>query len=142
MTAMLPDDVAAFLERQTRLFLLTRRRDGGPTIHPMTGFFADGRVAMSTYRKSVKARNVERDARVACLVVDGYGKDEVRAVLVRGRGRLETATLAARPTSSPAAPKVSDTITDRVADRMASGKRVLLAIEPDTAAFVGRLECE
>src|SRR5262249_59829875 len=53
----IPDDVAAFLGRHTRAFLLTRRRDGSPTIHPMTAFFADGRVTMTTYRKSAKARN-------------------------------------------------------------------------------------
>src|SRR5262245_60299068 len=144
----IPDDVAAFLGRHTRAFLLTRRRDGSPTIHPMTAFFADGRMTMSTYRKSAKARNVERDERAACLVVNGYGKDDVSAVLVRGRGRLRQATMAAMPTaerSEPDAsppPKVSDDVTARVAARMASGKRIFLDVEPDRVDGVQRLRTD
>jgi hypothetical protein len=138
----IPDDVAAFLGRHTRVFLLTRRRDGSPTIHPMTAFFADGRVTMTTYRKSAKARNVERDERAACLVVNGYGKDDVRAVLVRGRGRLRQATLAALPTAEREEPKVSGDVTARVAARMASGKRVFLDVEPDRVDGVQRLRTD
>ena len=138
----IPDDVAAFLGRHTRVFLLTRREDGAPTMHPMTGTFADGRVTMSTYRKSAKARNVERDPRAACLVVNGYGKDDVRGVLVRGRGNLRQATMAAPTAGTTEAPKVSGSVTARVADRMASGKRVFLDVEPDEAAFVQRLWSE
>jgi hypothetical protein len=138
----IPDDVAAFLGRHTRVFLLTRRRDGSPTIHPMTAFFADGRMTMTTYRKSAKARNVERDDRAACLVVNGYGKDDVRAVLVRGRGRLRQATLAALPTAEREEPKVSDDVTARVAARMASGKRIFLDVEPDRVDAVQRLRTD
>jgi hypothetical protein len=139
----IPDDIAAFLGRHTRVYLLTRRRDGSPTIHPMTAFFADGRITMTTYRKSAKARNVERDERAACLVVNGYAKDDVRAVLVRGRGRLRQATLAGLPAGeraeSPSQPKVSEDVTARVAARMASGKRVFLDVEPDRVDAVQRL---
>ena len=138
----IPDDVAAFLGRHTRVFLLTRRRDGSPTIHPMTAFFADGRVTMTTYRKSAKARNVERDERAACLVVNGYGKDDVRAVLVRGRGRLRQATFDALPTAGREEPKVSGDVTARVAARMASGKRVFLDVEPDRVDGVQRLRTD
>ena len=138
----IPDEVAAFLGRHTRMFLLTRRRDGAPTIHPMTGFFADGRITMTTYRKSAKARNVERDERAACLVVNGYGHADVRGALVRGRGRLREGTMAVPADSASAAPKVSDSVTARVADRMASGKRIFLDVEPDDARFVDRFWSE
>lgn len=138
----IPDDVAAFLASHTRTFLVTRRQDGAPTIHPMTAFFAAGRMTMSTYRKSAKARNVERDPRASCLVANGYGKDDVRGVLVRGRGSLRTAATSEVPAATREAPKVSESITDRVAERMASGKRVFLDVEPDEAAFVQRLWSE
>jgi pyridoxamine 5'-phosphate oxidase-like protein len=138
----IPDDVAAFLGRHTRMFLLTRRRDGAPTIHPMTGFFADGRVTMTTYRKSAKARNVARDERASCLVVNGYGREDVQGALVRGRGRLREGAMVAPGASASAVPKVSDSVTARVADRMASGKRVLLDVEPDEARFVDRFWSE
>jgi hypothetical protein len=137
----IPDDAAAFLARHTRAFLLTRRRDGSPTIHPMTAFFADGRVTMTTYRKSVKARNVERDPRAAALVVNGYGKDDVRGVLVSGRGALREGALAI-PGGGSEAPKVSEGVTERVAARMAAGKRVFLDVEPHAVAFVQRLWSE
>jgi hypothetical protein len=39
-------------------------------------------------------------------------------------------------------PKVSDTVTARVADRMASGKRIFLDVEPDAVAFAQRLWSE
>src|SRR5262245_53884483 len=107
----LPDDVAAFLGRYTRAFLFTRRKDGSPTIHPMIAFFADGRVTMSTYRKSVKARNVERDPRAACLVVNGYGEDDVRGVLVRGRAELRRAAMPG--STSETTPKVSAGVAGR-----------------------------
>jgi len=139
---MIADDVAAFLSQHTRVFLLTRRKDGAPTIHPMTGFFADGLVTMTTYRKSAKARNVEHDPRAGCLVVNGYGKDDVQAVAVRGRGSLRRGEVAALPAAERAAPKVSDSVAGRVADRMASGKRIFLDVEPDTAAFAARLWSE
>ena len=138
----IPDDVAAFLAAHTRVFLLTRRRDGAPTIHPMAGFFADGRVTMTTYRKSAKARNVERDPRAGCLVANGYGKDEVRAVAVRGRARLRQAAMDAAPAAARSAPKVSESVTGRIAERMASGKRIFLDVEPDEAAFAQRLWSE
>jgi hypothetical protein len=139
----IPDDVAAFLGRHTRAFLVTRRKDGSPTIHPMTAFFADGRVTMSTYRKSVKARNVERDPRAACLVVNGYAKNDVQGVLVRGRGEIRRAESPAMPgPSSEAAPKVSGVVVGRVAERMASGKRIFLDVVPESAGFVQRLWSE
>jgi hypothetical protein len=139
VSAPVPDDVAAFLARHTRAFLLTRRRDGAPTIHPMTAFFADGRTTMSTYRKSAKARNVERDPRASCLVVNGYGKTDVRGALVRGRASLRAAATTPPAATASEAPKVSAGVAGRVAERMATGKRVFLDVEPEEATFVQRL---
>ena len=137
-----PDDVARFLASHTRAFLLSRRRDGAPTIHPMTGFFADGRVVMTTYRKSAKARNVERDPRAAALVVNGYGAGDVRAACLQGRATLRRAEVGTLPTAERTTPKVGQGVAGTVTTRMASGKRVLLEIEPTQAAFVQRLWSE
>jgi len=138
----MPDDVARFLASHTRAFLLSRRRDGAPTIHPMTGFFADGRVVMTTYRKSAKARNVERDPRATALVVNGYAAGDVRAVCVQGHAALRRAEVGALPTAERTTPKVGQGVAETVTARMASGKRVLLEIEPAQAAFVQRLWSE
>jgi len=127
----LPADVADFLAAHTRAFLLTRRRDGAPTIHPMTAFSANGRVVFNTYRKSAKTRNVERDPRAAVVVVDGYHAkgDPVEAVTLRGSA-IVRAGVPPVPTGGAAeeAPRVSGSVAGRVAERMASGKRILIEI--------------
>jgi hypothetical protein len=50
--------------------------------------------------------------------------------------------MTAAPTSTSDAPKVSSGVTGRVAERMASGKRIFLEVEPDNAEFVQRLWSE
>jgi len=128
-------DVTDFLAAHTRAFLLTRRRDGAPTIHPMTGFFADGRVVFNTYRKSAKTRNVERDAHAAVVVVNGYGAagDRVEAVALRGSAAVRSGVPAVAPGAPAEAPRVSGSVAGRVAERMASGKRILIEITPTAA---------
>ena len=51
-----------------RGFLVTRRRDGSPTTHPLTPLWADGAIHFNTYRKSAKVRDVLRHPRVSCVV--------------------------------------------------------------------------
>src|SRR5262245_44993589 len=128
----LPGDVADFLTAHTRAFLVTHRRDGAPTIHPMTAFFADGRVVFNTYRKSAKTRNVERDARAAVGVVNGYCAkgDRVEAVALRGCAGVRSGVPPVPPGASAEAPRVSGSVAGRVAERMASGKRILIEITP------------
>jgi hypothetical protein len=135
----LPVDVADFLATHTRAFLLTRRRDGAPTIHPMTGFFADGRVVFNTYRKSAKTRNVERDGRAAVVVVNGYHAkgQPVEAVALRGCAVVRSGAPAVPPGAPAAAPNVSGSVAGRVAERMASGKRILIEIAPTAVRRVG-----
>jgi len=134
-----PPPLADFLGRSTRAFLITLRRDGSPTIHPMTGLFAGDRLAFNTYRKSAKARNVERDARAAAVVVNGYGAPRVEAVVLKGSARFDAATefRAAGVQAAEAAPRVSGSISGRVTDRIQTGKRVIIALEPDEVRFLG-----
>ncbi|HEY7666712.1 MAG TPA: pyridoxamine 5'-phosphate oxidase family protein [Actinomycetota bacterium] len=46
-------------------FLATIRPDGGPRVHPVTPWVADGRLYVRTYRTSPKASDLERDPRYA-----------------------------------------------------------------------------
>ncbi len=87
----IPSEVNEFLENNSRTFLFTLRKDGWPTAHPMVGFYKQGRLSFSTYRKSVKTRNVERDDRIACLVTTRHDDPDFRAVVLRGRGRVQEA---------------------------------------------------
>ena len=78
-------EIAAFLDGPHKLQLASINPDGTP--HLVTMYYAmfDGRIGFWTYRRSQKARNLERDARVTCLVETGEGYDQLRGVQVRGR---------------------------------------------------------
>lgn len=83
-------------EEERRTFLATARTAAFSTIdpwgypHTVAMWFAlDGDcVVMTTYAKSQKARNVERNPKVAFMVEAGDTYDTLRGVLIRGRAEL------------------------------------------------------
>jgi PPOX class probable F420-dependent enzyme len=86
---MEPAEVAAFLRETSKLQVATIGPDGVP--HLTTLFHvldAQDRVCFWTYARSQKARNLERDPRLACLVEDGTAYHELRGVSLRGRAEL------------------------------------------------------
>ena len=68
------DALLEFLRPRHRAVLVTRRRDGGVQLSPVTcGVDAEGRVVISTYPQRAKVANVRRDARVAmCVLSDDF----------------------------------------------------------------------
>jgi Pyridoxamine 5'-phosphate oxidase len=80
-------DVAAFMETNGRTFMMTKRRDGSPTAHPMAGFYSEGQLFLNMYFKSLKHRNLQRDPRITCLVTTPSDSETFRAVVYRGRAR-------------------------------------------------------
>ena len=61
---MTPEEVRAYLGAQRRIVVVTVGPDGMPHPMPMNyGLDDAGRVIMSTFRKSQKVRNLERDPR-------------------------------------------------------------------------------
>ena len=72
-------EIDAFLKEHRRTFFITIRKDGTPTIHPMTGLYHEGRLRYSSYKTSAKNRNIERDDRVCSLVLNGYDEPDFRA---------------------------------------------------------------
>ncbi|HKA05209.1 MAG TPA: pyridoxamine 5'-phosphate oxidase family protein [Acidimicrobiales bacterium] len=85
--AAIPDDIDGHLEDHGRTLMVTRRKDGSPTCHPMARFYADGEMYFNMYASSVKHRNLSRDPRVTCLVTTDSDDPDFRAVIVRGRAR-------------------------------------------------------
>ena len=63
-----------FLRPRHRAVLLTRRREGGVQLSPVTyGVDADGRVVVSTYPQRAKVRNARRDPAVSlCVLSDDW----------------------------------------------------------------------
>ena len=63
------DELLEFVRPRHRATLVTRRRDGGLQMSPVTcGLDAEGRIVVSTYPGRAKAANARRDPRVSVLV--------------------------------------------------------------------------
>lgn len=133
----LPPELLAHMEEHSRSFLLSLRRDGSPTAHPMTALVADGRLRFNTYRKSAKARNVERDPRMGVVLVNGYeaSAEKVGGFSVEGlAGITQVEALTERRGGGPA---ISETVKERVSARLEAGKRVMLDLAPRRVRRVG-----
>ena len=63
-----------FLRPRHRAVLLTRRREGGPQLSPVTyGVDAEGRVVVSTYPQRAKVTNARRNPAVSlCVLSDDW----------------------------------------------------------------------
>lgn len=67
----LPVEVAELLDRPNFVHVATVREDGGPHVVAVWACtIAEDRVAFFTQTASVKARNLDRDGRIAMSVVD------------------------------------------------------------------------
>jgi PPOX class probable F420-dependent enzyme len=128
-------EAAAFLRANARAFLLTRRRSGGPTGHPMTlRLTPEGDLLFSTYRASAKARNVAREGRASCLVTTPWDDPSPSWVLVTGPAVLlgpEANDAWRTSVGGPAVAGVGPEVASTVEARLADGKRVLLRIRPE-----------
>ena len=82
-------EVDRFLGAARTMILCSNGRDGAP--HPMPMWFGvepDGTVVMTTFTKSQKIRNLERDPRVSLLVEAGEKYDELQGVVLYGEVEL------------------------------------------------------
>jgi PPOX class probable F420-dependent enzyme len=82
-------EIRAFLDAPRTAVLCSIGRDGVP--HPMPMWYAlddGGAVVMTTFKKSQKVRNLERDPRVSLVVEEGASYPELRGVVVYGKVEL------------------------------------------------------
>lgn len=64
------DALLTFLRPRHQAVLLTRRREGGPQLSPVTcGVDAEGRIVVSTYPQRAKVANARRDPSVSMCVL-------------------------------------------------------------------------
>ncbi|MCC5581240.1 MULTISPECIES: pyridoxamine 5'-phosphate oxidase family protein [Microtetraspora] len=82
--AMSEEEIAKLLDGARKLQLGTINPDGTP--HMVTMFYGlvDGKIAFWTYGKAQKARNIERDSRITCLIEDGDEYSELRGIMLYG----------------------------------------------------------
>src|SRR3990172_1174738 len=86
---MSDDEVREFLAASKTIILSSIGPGGYP--HPMPMWFAvdgDGTVRMTTFRRSQKVRNLERDPHVSLLVEAGEVYDELRGVVLYGKAEI------------------------------------------------------
>ena len=134
---MSQEEALDFLRQSRTMTICSIAPDGHP--HPMPMWFAvddELTVTMTTFRKSQKVRNVERDPRVTLLVEAGEEYPELRGVVIYGRCEiiddLETVkdtlmrVAGGAPPSDPAA---REAMGKAIAGTAA--KRVCLRIRPE-----------
>jgi PPOX class probable F420-dependent enzyme len=80
---MTPPEVAAYLAEQRRIIIVSNGPDGLPHPVPMNyGVDDQGRVVITSFARSQKVRNLERDPRAALLVESGARYHELKAVIL------------------------------------------------------------
>ena len=134
---MSDDELRSFL-RSSKTIIINSNGPGGYP-HPMPMWFAvddDGSVRMTTFRKSQKVLNLERDPRVSLLVEAGEEYSQLRGVVLYGRARVVddlavvTQTLlaigGAGNLTDPAARKGAEAAVAKTA-----AKRVAILIRPE-----------
>jgi PPOX class probable F420-dependent enzyme len=86
---MSDDELRTFLRTSKTIIINSIGPDGYP--HPMPMWFAvddDDTVRMTTFRKSQKVRNIERDPRVSLLVESGEEYNRLRGAVLYGQARV------------------------------------------------------
>jgi PPOX class probable F420-dependent enzyme len=134
---MSDDELQGFL-RSSKTIIINSIGPGGYP-HPMPMWFAvddDGSVRMTTFRKSQKVLNIERDPRVSLLVEAGEEYNQLRGVVIYGRARVVDELAEVKKTllaisgigdiADPEARKAADAAISKTA-----AKRVAILIRPE-----------
>ena len=89
--AMTPEEEAAALKEARTIQIASNGHDGFPHVVAMWFGVVDGKVYFSTYGKSQKVLNLQRDPRVSAMVELGHDYGELRGVVIKGTARVVTA---------------------------------------------------
>ncbi len=140
--AMTQAEIDAYLAAQLTMIVVSNGPDGYP--HPMPMHFcveADRAIAMTTYARSQKVRNLERDPRATLLVESGSAYEALRSVLVYASAEIVTddeATAACMAACRQHSNAVRGIVTSAEDDRTfaaaaarRAAKRLVLRFRPD-----------
>ncbi|MDR2857954.1 MAG: pyridoxamine 5'-phosphate oxidase family protein [Novosphingobium sp.] len=88
---MTSGEVMAYLTSQRRIILVTNGPDGMPHPVPMNyGLDGEGRILITSFRKSQKVKNLERDSRATLLVESGETYANLKSVMVYADAEIVT----------------------------------------------------
>lgn len=131
------DEIRAYLRDQERLILVSNGHNGFPHPMPMNFLFDDqDRYVVTTFRKSQKVKNIERDPRCALLVESGSAYSELKSVLAYADAEVvdvpeETAKVMAALALKEARRGGMELSDDAKAQAIASApKRVIIRYKP------------
>lgn len=126
-------EAAEFLQQTTRTVLLGTRADGSPTGWPMTGLVTDDGLEFSTYRKSQKVRDFERSGAAGVVA----HPDTDRALVLVGAVEVRHDQHVPSGGAAQARPETrASGVADGAQQRMAEGRRIVLAFTPSAVRFV------
>lgn len=109
---MTDEEVAAYLDGRHTMNIATLNHDG--SIHLVAMWYAmDGTSPVFwTYRAAQKIKNLERDARITCLVETGDAYEELKGVEMVGKAELITDTDLKNEIGEKVAARYTGPVTD------------------------------
>jgi len=126
-------DLRAFVEASKTVILVSNGVGGFP--HPMPMWFVmepDGAIHMTTYGRSQKVLNLQRDPRVALLVEAGEEYAQLQGVVMRGKAEIIEDTERVIDTLIAAAgQRGNEDPAVRDGMRSNASKRVVIRVLPD-----------
>lgn len=81
-------EVATFIEQSRTATMATNGPGGTPHLVAMWYAVIDGAIWFETKSRSQKAVNLRRDARITCMIEDGYTYDTLRGVALEGTAEI------------------------------------------------------
>lgn len=135
---MSPDEVEEFLGSQLKVQVATVNPDGSPHLTTLFYVLDQGRIAFWTYASSQKIKNLQRDARITCLVEAGDDYLALRGVSVTGKAELVTEEARIRMIGSAVAGRMAHgadpgDLGREMVERQVS-KRWAVVVEPSKTA--------
>ena len=89
MAAMSPEEIRLYLSTQTRIIVATNGPRGLPHAVPMEyGLDDEGHILITSFRKSQKILNLERDPRATLLVESGETYAQLKSVMAYANAEI------------------------------------------------------
>jgi len=129
-------EVAEFLRAGRTMNVATNGREGYPHLVAMWYGFLDDKPAFWTYGKSQKIRNLERDNRITCLIETGESYDQLRGVMLVGRGEIITDRELVMKVGASVYERYNGTLTDETRPQVEHMGRKRVAVRIDIERVV------
>jgi PPOX class probable F420-dependent enzyme len=130
---MTPQERDEFLEHTRTIVLSSIDRRGYPHAVAMWYVMDNGRALMTTYAKSQKALNIQRNPKVALMAESGTTYDTLKGVLIRGRAEVVADVDACVQTLTRIHRKMMGAMPEGIEEALTqqARKRVLITVIPE-----------